>query len=84
MCGAHLRAHGGLTETTEEPTMHSVLTAYVAGELVSERLRVADVARRAAELPDGRTTDLPDRRRHRTARRRPPWWRWATARVASG
>jgi hypothetical protein len=50
--------------------MHTVLTAYVAGELVADRLRSADVARRAA--------DLPSRRRHKTPRRRPPWWRWTT------
>jgi hypothetical protein len=70
MCGGLLRAHRGLTDLTEEPTMHTVLTAYVAGELVADRLRAADVARRAA--------DLPSRRRHKTPRRRPPWWRWTT------
>jgi hypothetical protein len=54
--------------------VNSYLTVSIARELVRDRLHDADVSRAAA--------DLPDRHRHRTPRRRRPWWRIATVRTA--
>lgn len=55
--------------------MNSFLTVTLARELVRDRTHEADLSRAAA--------DLPDRRRHRTPRRRNPWWRYVTARPAA-
>jgi hypothetical protein len=54
--------------------MDHALAFALTREHIRDLVRAADNSRAAA--------DLPDRHRHRTPRRRPPWWRWATVRAA--
>jgi hypothetical protein len=64
---------------THTPAVQPSLTAAAAHEQVHDLLRAAASSRTAA--------CLPDRKRHRTPRRRPAWWvriatRTATTRTA--